>query len=144
MALVFLAEQHVRSIVFEVARGLYGRKDDPPLRYEPLQLDRLEAALALPQQPYYADIVQKAAILGYAVIEGHPFKDGNKRIGMSTMLVFLLVNGWSLNVPKGAVLHTALQVVNKKMTKQEFIAWVRSHAHAAKRRFVRLGRRAVQ
>ena len=35
----------------------------------------------------------KAARLGFSLIKNHPFVDGNKRIGVLVMLVFLEING---------------------------------------------------
>lgn len=141
--IVYLSREQVEQIGVELARRLFVSKRYPMAAFQYLNQDRLEAALALPKQQYYEDIFEKAAILGYAIIEGHPFQDGNKRIGMTTMLVFLLVNGYAMTAPNGALLRTALRVVNKKISKERFTRWVKMHTMQAKRRFVRLGRRAV-
>ncbi len=49
-------------------------------------LDALESALAQPRQTFagddlYPSLVEKAATLGYLLIQNHPFVDGNKRLG---------------------------------------------------------------
>ena len=49
-------------------------------------LGTLESAVAQPRmtfagQDLYPDLAAKAAALGYALIQGHPFLDGNKRTG---------------------------------------------------------------
>jgi len=54
----------------------------------------LESALEAPFQTFdrkdlYPALIQKAARLGQSLISNHPFVDGNKRIGIHTMLVFL-------------------------------------------------------
>ena len=41
----------------------------------------------------YPSIFDKAAQLCYSLIENHPFLDGNKRIGVHLMLIFLKING---------------------------------------------------
>ena len=51
-----------------------------------LNLSALESALAQPQMTFvgndlYPTLVEKAATLGYSLIQNHPFVDGNKRIG---------------------------------------------------------------
>ena len=38
-----------------------------------------------------------AFALGFALIQGHPFIDGNKRIGHAAMEVFLVLNGFEIN-----------------------------------------------
>lgn len=44
----------------------------------------------------YPSIQSKAARLGFSIINNHPFLDGNKRIGILVMMVFLEVNGIEL------------------------------------------------
>ncbi|WP_337665616.1 type II toxin-antitoxin system death-on-curing family toxin [Pseudoruminococcus massiliensis] len=58
----------------------------------------LESALEAPLQTFdgkdlYPALIQKATRLGHSIISNHPFIDGNKRIGIHTMLVFLAANG---------------------------------------------------
>lgn len=141
--IVFLTPEHVEEIAVELAQELFVSKKYPMATFKYLNRDRLEAALALPKQPYYDSIIKQAAILGYAIIEGHPLQDGNKRIGMTTMLVFLLVNGYVMTAPNGALLKTALRVVRKKISKEDFERWVAEHTRPAKRRYVRLGRLVI-
>lgn len=57
----------------------------------------LESCLAVPFQSFggknlYPSLVSKAAILFYLLIKNHPFQNGNKRIAMTTLFVFLHKN----------------------------------------------------
>ena len=57
----------------------------------------LESCLAVPFQRFerkslYRGMVAKAAILFYLMIKNHPFQNGNKRIAMTTLFVFLYLN----------------------------------------------------
>ncbi|MBU1082934.1 type II toxin-antitoxin system death-on-curing family toxin [Patescibacteria group bacterium] len=56
----------------------------------------LEKCIAAPKQTFrgdlYRGIVSKASILFYLLIKNHPFQNGNKRIAVTTTLVFLLKN----------------------------------------------------
>lgn len=59
----------------------------------------LESALESPFQSYageelYPSIQAKAARLCYGLVKNHAMIDGNKRIGVHAMLVFLSVNGY--------------------------------------------------
>jgi death-on-curing family protein len=59
--------------------------------------NRLESCLATPFQTFakkslYSSLVSKASILFYLMIKNHPFQNGNKRIAMTTLLVFLFLN----------------------------------------------------
>ena len=58
----------------------------------------LESGLATPFQKFggrfrYKGLVKKAAVLFYLMIKNHPFKNGNKRIAMMSMLYLLHKNG---------------------------------------------------
>lgn len=57
----------------------------------------LESCLAVPFQKFakkdvYSGLIKKAAILFYLIIKNHPFQNGNKRIAMTTLFVFLYKN----------------------------------------------------
>lgn len=57
----------------------------------------LESCVATPFQSFggkslYPDIISKASILFYLMIKNHPFQNGNKRIAMTTLFVFIHKN----------------------------------------------------
>lgn len=57
----------------------------------------LESCLATPFQSFsgkslYPGLISKAAILFYLTIKNHPFQNGNKRIAMTALFVFLYKN----------------------------------------------------
>ncbi|MDP8258918.1 MAG: type II toxin-antitoxin system death-on-curing family toxin, partial [Candidatus Aadella gelida] len=61
----------------------------------------LESAVFRPRgivfgQEAYPDFFEKCAVLGYALIQNHPFVDGNKRTGFASMHLMLLMNGYDL------------------------------------------------
>jgi len=58
----------------------------------------LESCVLTPFQTFsgkalYPSLVAKAGVLFYLMIKNHPFQNGNKRIAITTLLVFLLLNG---------------------------------------------------
>ena len=58
----------------------------------------LESCLLTPFQTFsgkalYPSLLVKASVLFYLMIKNHPFQNGNKRIAITTLLVFLLLNG---------------------------------------------------
>ena len=58
----------------------------------------LESCLVVPFQnfggkPLYKGLIGSAAMLFYLMIKNHPFQNGNKRIAITTLLVFLYKNG---------------------------------------------------
>lgn len=61
----------------------------------------LESALARPQasafgQDAYSTLELKAAALTHSVVRNHGLVDGNKRLGLAALIVFLGVNGCRL------------------------------------------------
>jgi len=52
----------------------------------------------------YHGLIGKAAILFYLLIKNHPFKNGNKRIAITTVLVFLSINKKWLKVDEKRIL----------------------------------------
>jgi len=63
----------------------------------------LESCLATPFQSFsgkspYPSLVSKASVLFYLMIKNHPFQNGNKRIAMTTLFVFLYKNGKWIDV----------------------------------------------
>ena len=46
----------------------------------------------------YKTLTAKAAVLFYLMIKNHPFQNGNKRVAMMTLFVFLYNNGKWLSV----------------------------------------------
>jgi death-on-curing family protein len=60
----------------------------------------------------YKTLNRKAAILFYTMIKDHPFVNGNKRIAVTTMLVFLYLNGKWLSISKEDLYELSLQVAS--------------------------------
>lgn len=63
----------------------------------------LESCVITPFQKFsgkalYPSLVARAAILFYLMIKNHPFQNGNKRIAITTLLLFLLQNRKWLSV----------------------------------------------
>ena len=76
----------------------------------------------------YPSILDKAAQLCYSLIENHPFLDGNKRIGVHLMLIFLKINGIDLNYTQEALIDFGLKIASGKMQKDEIKEWFVNHS----------------
>ena len=68
----------------------------------------LSSALETPFQTFageelFPSIQAKAARLCYGLVKNHAMLDGNKRIGVHAMLVFLALNGYELGVYTGRI-----------------------------------------
>ena len=100
-----------------------------------MHLPALESALAQPQMTFggadlYPTLVDKAAVLGYALIKNHPFLDGNKRTGHAAMEVFLVLNGYEMHATVDEQEQVILQVATSEIDREEFTTWLRTHVVA--------------
>jgi death-on-curing protein len=85
----------------------------------------LESAAAQPESSFggvylHEGIYLMAAAYVFHICQNHPFVDGNKRTALSACLVFLELNGISIDDPKGVLIQTMLRMATGKMKKAEF------------------------
>lgn len=83
--------------------------------------DKLESCLLVPFQTFgrsylYKGLIGKAAILFYLMIKNHPFQNGNKRIAVTTLLVFLRKNKKWLKVDTKEFYNFAVWVASSPPT----------------------------
>ena len=64
----------------------------------------------------YPTIQQKAARLFYGLVKNHPFIDGNKRIGVHAMLVFLALNRIELEYSQEELYTIILKIASSQAT----------------------------
>ena len=100
---------------------------DPGLRDRGLLDSALEGAYqTFGGEELYPTVPEKGARLGHSLISNHAFLDGNKRIGMLVMLVFLEVNGAPIEPPVPEVARVGLAVAGGEMDYEVLLAWVRA------------------
>lgn len=98
-----------------------------------------ESALAEPRQTFGGrylrrTIYDKAASLFYSLIKNHPFVDGNKRIALSALAVFLILNDYIFYVQKEEAVQYALCVAtSQEDMRKEIAAWIRRNSLSYKR-----------
>jgi death-on-curing protein len=100
-----------------------------------LNLGALESALAQPRMTFegrdlYPSLVEKAAVLGYSLIQDHPFLDGNKRTGHAAMEVFLFLNGFKIQSSVDEQERIVMQVASGEMARETFTVRLRDHVVA--------------
>ena len=93
----------------------------------------LESALMRPvQHAAYADpapdIPTLAAMYGIAFVRNHPFLDGNKRVGLVALELFLRINGFRLTADNASCVVETLVLAAGERTDEQFTDWVRRHA----------------
>jgi len=94
-------------------------------------IGRLESSLAQPRMTFdgaelYPTLAEKAATLGFSIIQNHPFLDGNKRTGHAAMEIFLFLNGFDIQSSVDEQEKVVLQVASGMMSRELFSGWVNS------------------
>lgn len=88
--------KEVEYIAFRLAKE-HLSFDEPIPDFSTRFPNTLESCLLTPFQRFarkslYPSLVSKASMLFYLMIKNHPFQNGNKRIAITTLLVFLQYN----------------------------------------------------
>jgi death-on-curing protein len=96
----------------------------------------LESALARPQQKWLydpaTDLPMLAAAYAFGLVKGHPYRDGNKRIGFLAMVTFLGINGHELDATDAEVVAEFLALADGSVSEEELVEWVRRHTARAR------------
>ena len=92
----------------------------------------LESALESPFQSYggeelYPSIQAKAARLCYRLVKNHAMIDGNKRIGVHAMFVFLALNGYEIEYTQNELSGLILNVAACKKQYEDILQWLLKH-----------------
>lgn len=89
----------------------------------------LESAVNAPFQtfdgaPLYPTIEAKAARLGYSLVNNHAFVDGNKRVGIMAMLLFLEINGAGIKRSDDEIIRVGLALADGSMDDKALLEWI--------------------
>ncbi len=92
----------------------------------------LESAIAAPFQAFgdteaFPSVLQKAARLGYGLIKNHAFIDGNKRIGVHCMLVFLALNRIELEYTQEELSDVVIRLAAGELSCDDLLHWIIEH-----------------
>lgn len=91
-----ISVKEVEYIAYRLAKELLSFKEPIP-EFATRFPNILESCMAVPFQTFlgktpYPKFLSKASILFYLMIKNHPFQNGNKRIAMTSLFVFLYKN----------------------------------------------------
>jgi death-on-curing protein len=95
-----------------------------------------ESALAAPfagiaDQQFYEHPVQRAAVLASRIIRNHPLPDGNKRVALVLMTLYLREQGWRFTAAPEEIDQMFRAVASRKHTEDYFMVWLCSRTERA-------------
>lgn len=103
----------------------------------PPRLGDLEAALGRPVNLHaYAEsppsLERLAAAYGFALARGHCFPDGNKRVALAIIDVFLRMNALELSADEMDAVDTIQNLAAGELTEDDLARWVAENSRAAR------------
>lgn len=112
----------LHSDLIKETGGLDGIRDDILLDFA------LEAPWqTIDGKEQYPTIQQKAACLGYYLIKDHVFIDGNKRVGIHIILIFLLLNEIQLSYTTKDLYHLIQNTASSQISYDTLLTWILQH-----------------
>lgn len=75
----------------------------------------------------YPSVEEKAARLMFSITNNHAFVDGNKRIGVLTMLMTLQLNNVKIKYTQTELISLGLSVADGKTEYIEILDWIMEH-----------------
>lgn len=93
----------------------------------------LESALARPRQLFHygnepPSVDELAAAYGWGLCRNHAFGDGNKRIALIAMFVFLDLNGHDLDAREDDAYETIVAIAKGELSQPELARWIEDRA----------------
>jgi len=93
----------------------------------------LQSAIAQPEATFggkylHGDVFEIAAAYLFHLVQNHPFIDGNKRIGLEAALVFLVLNGTTVDAHDERLVELVLGVAQSQIGKPQVSEFFRTHA----------------
>jgi death-on-curing protein len=90
----------------------------------------LESALAQPKATFegrdlHPTLSEKAAALGFSLIQNHAFVDGNKRVAHAAMETFLVLNGNEIVATTEDQERLILGLASGQVSRENLVAWLR-------------------
>jgi death-on-curing protein len=94
----------------------------------------LDSALARPQHLFAygrPDRFELAAAYAFGLVRNHPFLDGNKRVGFTTAVLFLELNGGRFAAAEAEATLQTLALAARELDEAGYAAWLRSNSQPA-------------
>ena len=90
----------------------------------------IESAVMTPQASFggeylHSDLFEMGAAYAFHLAENQPFLDGNKRTALSSALVFMRINGFSVLDPDGKLYDMLIDIANRAADKTDLAELLR-------------------
>ncbi|KAF1084042.1 Toxin Doc [Sporotomaculum syntrophicum] len=108
--------------LIQIYGGSYGVRDE----------NLLDSALQQPKATFdgkylHDNLLKMAAAYGYHSCNNHPFIDGNKRIALVAMDVFLQRNGFEITACEKDTFKMMMDLASGRLSKDELVIWLKNN-----------------
>jgi len=115
--------------ILEIREQVSAAADD---RFEVMSPNGLMSALAAPRRSAFGaeafpTLAEKAGALVYALIQNHPFWDGNKRIATAALRLFLKRNGTRCTASQHKIKAFTTKIAKGELRAGDLVKWVNNH-----------------
>ncbi|HEV2131057.1 MAG TPA: type II toxin-antitoxin system death-on-curing family toxin [Longimicrobiaceae bacterium] len=90
----------------------------------------IDSALGRPQHRWAyerePDLAELTAAYGFGLAKNHGFVDGNKRIALATIALFLRINGWRLSAAEAEAVVVITDLAAGSVSEEELASWIRA------------------
>lgn len=76
----------------------------------------------------YPSLEEKAARLGFALVGNHAFVDGNKRIGLLSMMTFMKLNGKPIKTDNESLVQLGIALASGELSYEELLCFIRENS----------------
>lgn len=73
----------------------------------------------------YPTIIEKIAVTTVSLVKNHGFVDGNKRVGVSVMLILLSLNSIEIKYSQDELINLGLGLASGKLNEEDVIKWIK-------------------
>lgn len=75
----------------------------------------------------YSSNVEKIAVIVYSLINNHGFVDGNKRLGISVMVILLKLNNIKISYTQQELIDLGLKIADGTLKEKDIYNWIKEH-----------------
>ena len=115
--------RHFHGALIEEFGGLHGIRDEGALE------STLPRPINLVAYQAETPIHELAASYGFGFVKNHVFNDGNKRISLTVINVFLILNGMQLVAEEVEAVCVIKDVATGEMDEADLATWILNNAN---------------
>ena len=72
----------------------------------------------------YPTVIEKISVTTVSLVKNHGFVDGNKRVGVSVMLILLSLNNIEIEYSQEELIELGLGLANGELNEENVIRWI--------------------